>query len=86
MKNVTNFRLYIAHHVSHMTNLKKNFSIILIGDINAKSNKWCINDKTNYESRKNGYPASQFGLHQSVNEPTNKLDKASGCIDLTFTS
>ena len=44
-------------------------------EFNAKSNKWCINEKTFYKGKKIDHLPFQFGLHQLINEPKNIIDK-----------
>ena len=62
------------------------FLVVVLGDFNAKSCNWCINDKTNSEGAKIDTLTSQNGLHQIIKEPTHILDTSSSCIDLIFTS
>ena len=47
------------------------FLATVIGDFNAKSNKWSENDKWTIERRKNKFLTSHFGLSQIINQPTN---------------
>ena len=49
------------------------FLTVFLGNFNAKSNLWCKNDKMIYEGSKIDGIASQFGLHQLINEPTHLL-------------
>ena len=58
----------------------------MVSVINAKSNKWCINEKTFYKGKKIDHLPFQFGLHQLINEPKHIIDKVTCCIDLIFTS
>ena len=62
------------------------FLVVGLGDFNAKSCNWCINDRTNFEGAKIDVLTSQNGLHQIIKEPTDILDTSSTCIDLIFTS
>ena len=62
------------------------FLTVVLGDFNAKSNFWYKNDKTTNEGSKIDGIASQFGLHQLINEPTHLTRNGSSCIDLIFTS
>ena len=61
------------------------FLIVLLGDFNAKSSKWCENDITASEGKVIENISSQFALHQVINELTHILETSS-CIDLIFTS
>ena len=62
------------------------FLVVVLGDFNAKSCNWCINDKTTFEEAKIDTLTSQNGLQQIIKEPTHILDTSSSCIDLIFTS
>ena len=59
--------------------------MVAIGDFNARSSSWCINDKTNYEGTKIDYLTAEYDLKQVINEPTHLLANYSSCIDLIFT-
>ena len=62
------------------------FLVVLLGDINAKSSKWCKNHITRSEGKAIENVSSQFGLHQVSNEPTHILESYSSSIDLIVTS
>ena len=62
------------------------FLIVVLGDINIKSENNYKHDKTSYEGAKIDALTSQFGLQQIVKEPTHTLAESSPCIDLMFTS
>ena len=62
------------------------FLTVVTGVFNAKSNFWYKNDKTTYEGSKIDGIASQFGLHQLINEPTHLTRSTSSCINSIFTS
>ena len=62
------------------------FLIVIIGDFNAKSSNWYLNDVTRFEGLKIEFLASQFAMSQVINEPTHILDNSKSCIDLIFTS
>ena len=59
---------------------------MIIGDFNAKFNKWCSTDKTTPEGAKLNILISQDGLTQLLKEPTHISDNYRSCIDLIFTS
>ena len=42
------------------------FLVVVLGDFNAKSCNWCINDKTNFEGAKIYTLTLQNGLHQII--------------------
>ena len=44
------------------------FLVVVLGDFNAKSCNWCINDKANFEGAKTDTLTSQNGLHQIIKE------------------
>ena len=58
----------------------------MIGNFNAKSSNWYLNDVTNFEGSQIEFLASQFAMSQVINEPTHILDNSKSCIDLIFTS
>ena len=60
--------------------------MIAIGDFNAQSSSWCINDKSNYEGIKIDCLATEYDLKQVINESTHLLENHSSCIELIFTS
>ena len=62
------------------------FSIVAIGDFNAKSSNWYTSDITSFEGSKIEAITSQFGLQQIINEPTHIQGKSVSCIDLIFSS
>ena len=62
------------------------FLVVAVGDFNARSSSWCINDKSNYEGTKIDCLATEYDLKQVINEPTHLLENSSSCIDLIFTS
>ena len=79
---------------SFLDNLKLNletmtdnnpFLVVAIGDFNARSSSWCINDKSNYEGTKIDCLATECDLKQVINEPTHLLENSSSCIDVIFT-
>ena len=65
---------------------KNPFLTVIIGDFNAKFNKWCSTDKTTPEGAKLDNLTSQYGLTQRLKEPTHISDNYRSCIDLNFTS
>ena len=65
---------------------KKNpFLVVVLGDFNAKLSQWYDKDGSTSEGISVENIASQFGLHQIINEPTHILENSSSCIDLIFT-
>ena len=76
---------------SFLDNLKSNLNVnpflaVVIGDFNARSSSWCINDKSNYGGAKIDCLATEYDLKQVINKPTFLLQSSSSCIDLIFTS
>ena len=65
---------------------KNPFLTVVIGDFNAKFNKWCSTDKTTPEGDKIDNLTSQCGLTQLSKEPNHISDNYRSCIDLIFTS
>ena len=62
------------------------FLTTVIGDFNAKSNKWSEGDRSTIEGSKIDFLTSQFGLSQIIKEPTHILENSYSCIDLIFTT
>ena len=62
------------------------FLVIVLGDFNAKSWNWCIDDKANFERTKADTITPLNDLQQIIKELTHILDTSSSCIDLFFTS
>ena len=59
------------------------FLVVAIGDFNARSSSWQINDKINCEGI--DYLATQYDLRHIINKPNRLLDNSSSCFDLIFT-
>ena len=47
------------------------FLVVAIGNFNARSSRWCINDKSNYEETKIDCLPTEYDLKQVINEPTH---------------
>ena len=62
------------------------FLTVMIGDFNAKSSNWYLNDVNSFEGSQIEFLASQFAMSQVINEPTHILDHSKSCIDLIFPS
>ena len=58
----------------------------MIGNFNAKSSNWYLNDITSFEDSQIEFLASQFDMSQVINKETHILDNSKSCIDLIFTS
>ena len=52
----------------------------MIGDFNAKSSKWSVNDRTTAESAQLDYSTSLYDMKQVITKPTHILEKSSSCI------
>ena len=48
--------------------------MVVIGDFNAKSKRWCSQDSANFEDLTIENLTSQFGLSQRINKPTLILE------------
>ena len=64
---------------------KANF-VLMMGDFNAKSCNWSIDDTTTLEGAQLDSITSLNGIKQLVSEPTHILQQSSSCIDLIFTN
>ena len=65
---------------------KNPFVTAVIGNFNARSPKWWIDDKTTQEGLKIENLLSQFSLSQVINEPTHISQNFFSCIDLLLTN
>ena len=55
------------------------FHTVMIGDVNAKSSNWYLNDITSFEDSQIEFLASQFAMSQVS---THILDNSKSCMDL----
>ena len=62
------------------------FLTVMIGDFNAKSSNWYLNNITSFEGFQIEFLAFQFTMSQIIKEPTHILDNSKSCIDLIFIS
>ena len=58
--------------------------MILLGDFNAKSKSWSINDTTIEEGIILENLTSLYKMKQLISDPTRILQHSSSCIDLIF--
>ena len=56
----------------------------MLGDLNAKSNSWYIDDTTSAEGFQIESLSTFYGLNQLISSPTHILPTSSSCIDLIF--
>ena len=77
---LTNFERLL----NHVKQLKSSFLVVL-GDFNAQSKSWCLDDITTCEGSKIDSLTATHGLHQLKSQSTHPLPTSSTCIDLTFT-
>ena len=65
---------------------KNSFLTVVLGDFNAKSSKWWVDDKTTQEGLKIENILYQFSLSQVINEHTHISENFNSCIDLLLTN
>ena len=58
----------------------------MIGNFNAKSCNWSINDTTTPEVAQLDSITSLYGMKNLILEPNHILQQSSSCIDLIFTN
>ena len=58
--------------------------VILLGDFNAKSKSWSVNDTTTKESTLMENVTSLYGMKQVISASTHILQDSSNYIDLIF--
>ena len=61
------------------------FLTVMIGDFNAKSSNWYLNDITSFEGSQIEFLTSQFAMSQVIKELTSVLDNLKSSIDQIFT-
>ena len=62
------------------------YFVIILGDFNAKLNKWKTDDLDTKEGIKIDEVTSSFALSQIISGPTHILANSTSCIDLIFTN
>ena len=68
-------------------NMESPFCSIVLGDFNAKCNKWYVGDQNDHCGVMLDAVSSSSGFSQLINEPTNlEPNKRATCIDLIFSS
>ena len=60
--------------------------MLLLGDFNAKSKTWLINDQSSSEGTQLESLSSLYGMKQLIADSTHVLGNSSSCIDLIFTN
>ena len=60
--------------------------MLLLGDFNAKSKTWFIDDQLSSEGTQLESLTSLYRMKQRIAEPTHVLENSSSCIDLIFTN
>ena len=58
------------------------FLVVLIADLNNKSKIWYCHDKSSHKGNTIENVTAQFGLQQTIKEPTHISNTSSSCIDL----
>ena len=87
-QNPDEFELFLPNLenlLADITNRNPHF-MLLLGDFNAKSKTWFINDQSSRESTQLESLTSLYGMKQLITEPTHVLENSSSCIDLIFTN
>ena len=76
ISNLEKLLIYITSFDPHF--------VILLGDFNAKSKSWSVNDTTTEEGTILENLTSLYGMKQLISDPTHILQHFSSCIDLIF--
>ena len=87
-QNPDEFQLFLTNLenlLADITNRNPHF-MLLLGDFNAKSKTWFINDQSLREGTQLQSLTSLYGMKQLIAEPTHVLENSSSCIDLIFTN
>ena len=61
------------------------YTVIITGDFNCRSSKWCQGDTDNEEGKVFEPFSTDLGLHQLISEPTHIMGNSKSCIDAIFT-
>ena len=69
--------------INQIKQLKPSFTVIL-GDFNARSSDWWLDDITSPEGTYINSLTSMYGFDQLISDPTHILPASSSCIDLIF--
>ena len=70
--------------LNHIKQFRPSFTSIL-GDFNAKSKSWWLEDVTLHEGTHIESLTAMHGLQQLISDPTHLPPNSSSCIDLIFT-
>ena len=62
----------------------ENYSVILLGDFNVKSESWSVNDTTTDEGTILENSTSLYEMKQFISAPAHILQDFTSCIDLIF--
>ena len=87
-QNPDEFELFLTNLenlLADINNRNPHF-MLLLGDFNAKSKTWFINDQSSREGTQLESLTSLYGMKQLIAEPTHVLENSSSCIDLIFTN
>ena len=82
-----NFKNFLTNLGMNLNDsFKRNpFLTTVIGDVNAKSNKWSDGNKPTIQASKVDFLTPQFGISQLIKEPTYILKNSSSCTDIFTT-
>ena len=87
-QNPEEFELFLTNLgnlLADITSRNPHF-MLLLGDFNAKSKTWFINDQSSSEGTQLESLTSLCAMKQLIAEPTHVLENSSRCIDLIFTN
>ena len=87
-QNPDEFELFLTNLENllvDITNRNPHF-MLLLGEFNAKSKTWFINDQSSREGTQLESLTFLNGMKQLIAEPTHVLENSSTCIDLSFTN
>ena len=85
VKRLMNLTPLLTTFINYFISRKADF-VLMIGDFNAKSCNWSINDTTTREGAQLDSITSLYGMKQLIPEPTHILQQSSSCIDPIFTN
>ena len=87
-QNLEEFELFLTNLENLLADISSRnpHFLLLLGDFNAKSKTWFINDQSSNEGTQLESLISLYGMTQLIAEPTHVLENSSSGIDLIFTN
>ena len=87
-QNLDEFELFLTNLENLLADISSRnpHFLLLLGDFNAKSKTWFINDQSTNEETQLESLILLYGMTQLIAQSTHVLENSSSCIDLIFTN